>query len=198
VDRAERHRWARGVLLSAWQTVFGADPSLQELQTLQAQGALEGWYGFAATPPEWAGSNNWGAIDWTPGDAGTFDFFESTDHDVNGNEIHVRFRKYATPEDGAADLLREALVRRPDAAAALPSGLQAYAETLRANHYFVAPATQYAAGLLSNATEIANALGEPLSVSLEGGESTGTSLGAGAVLVGIALAMVAKLTGVFS
>lgn len=177
MNHAERHRWARPILVAAWLQEFPdqSDPNnvadLCELQILHAQGGHEGWFGFATTPAGWEGSNNWGACDYLDGDEnkipGCTGFFESTDHKADGTVITVRFRTYATPVDGARDLVHEALKRRGGDAVIDFGNLTRYATTLRANHYFVAPVADYAAALWSWIPEIASALGEPVAVALD-------------------------------
>lgn len=174
------HRWARTVVAPALARNGLMNPSQALLQTMQAQGAHEGWYGFAKKPIEWFGSNNWGADDYLSGDenqiAGCVGYFESHDTTADGRTISVRFRKYATPLDGAADLVHEALIRRPSVRAAVETGnLTKVATALRAEHYFVAPAKDYALALWNQAQHLATALGEPLAVALDSDVSAGAS-----------------------
>ncbi len=175
---AQMHRWARAVTLAALARQGFTAPSAAMVQTIQAQGAHEGWYGFAKIPPEWWGSNNWGADDFLPGDdskvPGCTGYFESHDKKADGTVISVKFRRYATPLDGAADLVHEAIVRRPSVAAVIDSGnLTKVAMALRAEHYFVAPAKDYALALWNQAQHLALANGEPLAVSLDADASSG-------------------------
>jgi len=91
---------ARENLLKAWPK-YGPLPSLAELQITQAVGRLETFYGLA---DPFKGSNNWGAIHTSANDP---DSFAGKDSDpLAGKDYETRFKKYATPEDGALGLIK--------------------------------------------------------------------------------------------
>lgn len=88
-------------------------------------------------------SNNWGAII----SAGGGPSFACVDRRSDGSVYSVRFRSYPTAEDGAADVVRQVIVRRPKVVAALSgSGASAY----RAS--YAMRRSQYFAGLCPTAT----------------------------------------------
>jgi hypothetical protein len=196
LERDQRHRDARPILLAAWRSLFGGDePDLTELQMAGAQASGETLYGHGWSAASGGqGSNNWGAVDWTPRDP-PGEFFQSTDTDANGNTIGVKFRTYPTPLDGAVDFLKQALVIRPLAAAVIDNGnATSYADALRRSHYFVAPVSQYALMIRNNAAELARALGEPLMVALDSDGNPGGSASAGSGgLVALGLAAAAAI-----
>lgn len=157
--------WARGVLVSVWPTARpGEIPTTAELQAVQAVGRLEGFYGMATKPAGWAGSNNWGAIQCHNRPPCGADCFEAGDNDEHGNAYRACFRRYASPEAGALDLLHE-LMRRAGVPAALKTGnATAIAGAMRATGYFALAADAYAARIAGAAGAIASSLKEPLLV----------------------------------
>jgi Transglutaminase-like superfamily len=187
LTRDEHHRWARPILIQAWQNLFGTSPSVAALQMVGGQASLETVYGYGWSAASGGqGSNNWGAVDWTP--ASSNDYFESTDHDAQGNTISVKFKKYDTPLDGATDFLNQALIVRPLAMNEVDTGnATAYADALRRSHYFVAPTDQYALAIYNNAKEIANALGEPLLVNLDSPGPSSGLVGGGSAAAAVLL-----------
>lgn len=158
---------ARAVLLGAY-ALRGESPSLAELQTAQAVARFEGGYGGGWTGSG-VGSNNWGAIQCghrAPCGEGCFEYGDS---DAAGVGYRGCFRRYDTPEEGAAALLHQ-LYRREGVPAAMRAGdATATATRMRATGYFEAPASRYALAIEQNAADIADALGEPLRVRRGGG-----------------------------
>lgn len=107
------HEWARGVIQAAFPKVMGRAPTESEIQAVQAIAHLEssygrGWKGKAK------GSNNWGAIQCGSCkkngrcDPNTsFEHRDSTPQPDGTNKWYVTcFKKYPTPEEGAADLIK--------------------------------------------------------------------------------------------
>jgi hypothetical protein len=155
--------WARSVLLSVWPSQQWV-PSLGALQAVQAVGRLEGRYGYP-NDPQWKDSHNWGAIQAPHGtDA---DSFEHRDTHADGTVYIARFRKYATDEEGARDLIRE-LYRRAPVAAVLsgptPIASTAVAKAMHDTHYFELKPELYAKRIYDNAKAIATAMGESLEI----------------------------------
>jgi hypothetical protein len=165
-----RDAWARDVLRRVWPSSWPR-PTLAELQAVQAVGRHEGFYGFASSPPQWAGSNNWGAIQ-APRGADDSTSFEAGDTHPDGTAYTARFKRYPTPEAGALDLVRE-LYRRPTVRAAARAGdLSAMALAMRQTGYHESPPARYAAALDRNARAIAGALGEQLAARPGGAGGT--------------------------
>ena len=187
---------ARAVLLQAF-AARGISPSLAELQGVGAIGRFEGRYGSGFGP----GVNNWGAIQCQqrpPCDPTKC--VEHIDTHADGSTYGACFRRYPTPVDGAADLIRE-LYRRPGVPEAMRAGdASAVARAMRATGYFEAPESQYALGIEKNAESIAASMGEPAVMRRGGGavvvppQSDGPGLGWGFTLLGLAIA-IAKARG---
>lgn len=148
---------AREVVRAAFAKRGMDSPRLSELQGVQAIGRFEGRYG------SWKAANNWGAVQCgappCPGDC-----FEHGDTDAEGVSYAACFRIYASPVDGAADLVRE-LYRREGVPEAMELGnADLIAHHMRATGYFEAPEKLYAKAIASNAKQIALNNGEPLRV----------------------------------
>lgn len=102
------HVAARQHATDGFRAAIGRDPTRPERQCLQAIGALETGYG-GGWKGAGAGSNNIGAITagkiWT---GATFEYRDSRPDNQGNNIWYVtKFRKYATPADGWADLARQ-------------------------------------------------------------------------------------------
>jgi len=189
---ADTHRWAREVLLRAWQRWYPGDkPSLEELQALQALAAHDGQYGrgwpnkpnpLTGYPTSMQFCNNWGAIQCKckPQDGVCCDgcgyWYDSTPTPQGQRYFEQCFRCYATPEDGALDLIEFLAKGYRKVVEALPSGdLDEIAWQMRLGNYFHGFTTdkreaahQYALAMDKQATAIAEALGEPKVVYLGG------------------------------
>lgn len=111
---AETARWAEGVARAAFVRTVGREPTGAELLYILGVGKYETTWGNAWTGAG-KGSNNWGSVHAT----GSQDSFEWTDSHSDGTRYPQKMRKYATPEDGAADLVRHIIVLRPRVADAL-------------------------------------------------------------------------------
>lgn len=102
------HGWARNVIIAAFQKVMGRQPTEGEIQATQAVAHLESYYG-RGWKGEGQGSNNWGAIQCvgTCNDSNSFEYKDSNpQQDGTQKWYTTRFRKYPTPEAGAADLIK--------------------------------------------------------------------------------------------
>jgi hypothetical protein len=128
----ESHTFGRKALLAAWPAVTGETPSLAELQIAGAQAHLESGYGRAsykqldhATGAVLASSgtiNNWGAVQSSDG-------FLATDTSPNkrspenpkGYYDH-HYKVYATPEEGAAHMVKHMTTMRPTSWAHMKRG----------------------------------------------------------------------------
>lgn len=182
---ADVHRWARGVLERAWQDVFpGDDPSLEELQSIQALAAHDGQYGrgwpnkispVSGLMTSMQNCNNWGAIQCkckaVDGQCceGCGYWYDSTPTAQGQRYFEQCFRCYPTPEAGAADVIRFLAQGYPAAMEALPTGnLDEIAWQMRLGNYFHGftpdkreAARQYAEAMRKQAEAIAEALDEP-------------------------------------
>lgn len=166
-----RDQWARQILNAAWKD-FGA-PAPGALQAVQAIARHESGPGYG---DGMGNANNWGSIHCASGPPCGENCIEHTDTDSSGAPYTTCFRRYATAEEGAADLLRE-LLRRPPVRAVLASGnAGAIAGAMRATKYFEAPTEVYTAAIARNARAIASALGEPLIVTELGPSEAGSDL----------------------
>lgn len=114
------HSGARPIMVAAFKRVMGRDPTLAEIQYVQAVANLETSYGKGWKDercPGGSSSNNWGAVQARGGEAQ----FPCTDSHPDGSRYQQGFKVYATPEDGAADVVKHVFVNRPKTAAALAS-----------------------------------------------------------------------------
>jgi len=138
---------------------LGLDLGANALDLVQAVARFETSYGegWAKSCPAAVGSNNWGAVHATALQPS----IECTDHREDGTPYQARFRVYATPEDGAADVIA-ILWRMPHVRAFLlgdeadPEGM---ARAMRADRYYEAPVRTYTAGLRRNWSAIRTSLG---------------------------------------
>lgn len=129
------HAWARPILARAYRAVFpGREASRAELQFLAAWAWVESRYGRAGGLK---GSHNWGSVLCGPADPAEH-CFPFVDHFSDGSVTHVRARKYADDDDGAADLVRQCMVVRPRSGVAIREGLMLYrpAVALRRERYY--------------------------------------------------------------
>ncbi len=174
-----RDQWARSILNTVWRD-FGA-PAPGELQAVQAIARHESGPGYGDGMQN---ANNWGSIHCTTGPPCGDACVEHTDTDASGTTYTTCFRKYATPEEGARDLLRELLRRSPVRQVLASGNATAIASAMRSTGYFEAPTEVYSAAIARNAKAIAASLGEPLIVSLAGPAEAGSELLLLAALVG--------------
>ncbi|HEU5316758.1 MAG TPA: peptidoglycan-binding domain-containing protein, partial [Chloroflexota bacterium] len=187
---AAMHRRGRDEIVRAWQLVFpGSMPSLAELQIVGAVATLEGSYGrgtyrlldhaSGATIATTSDSNNWGAIQCGHGPPCGGDCFLTTDSDPKKRTADNPrgffdwcYRRYPTPEHGAADLIKLLTVKRPGSHAAMKRGdVDAFSRDMYETHYYGGTSSnpetnidRHAATVLRHATAIADSCAEPLAV----------------------------------
>lgn len=118
-SNVEVHKAARPVVVEALTRLLGRAPTLAEIQYGQAIGWHEGRYG-RGWKGAMVGSNNWGAVQCAKNS--TADCTPYEDSYADGTKYEVSFRRYATPTEGAQDMLRHVFIRRPNTARALSDG----------------------------------------------------------------------------
>ena len=185
---SDTEAWARKIVLECLAKAGYPKPSLGMVQIVQAIGRLEGFYGKASNPPEWAGSNNWGAVQsGKPGPDGSCPVgsFGSVDTSPKtGTTVRYKacFRKYATPEDGCSDMFRimtkspreREAVERGDVIGTSTAMYDAgyYEGMFKDRDKAIA---QHAATIAKNVKAIAGALGEPIAANGQGKAADGSS-----------------------
>lgn len=190
------HAEARAVLKDVWSSVTGREPSLPELQYAQAVGMLESHYGdgwvHAKSPlGAGAGSNNWGAVQCKHGPPSVpGECFETTDHHPDGRPYQWCYRIYATPQDGAAGMLKLLTVARPTTWKAMQAG-DTYGASYALYGYYGGKGSKdkavsdHAKLCYHNAKQIAASLGEPLALT-----SPPSAYGSAGVGVAVVLGLV--------
>ena len=168
------HTTGRQELIEGVKLVFGDsyNPSLELLQTIGAIADLESSYGRGWGGPM-SGSNNWGAIT-CPGydqETGTCPPGCSPNKDSSpySGEYITCFRRWSTPAEGAAGLVKF-LSKWPEVMAAIESGnLDEVSWTMRQRNYYLGfkpdpreASRVHAGSLEKRVNEIASALGEPV------------------------------------
>lgn len=156
---------ARIVILAAWSTVPGApDPTLAAVQAVQAICRFETFYsaGWHLDP----NPNNWGADQCSAPKAGVCGpgTFPHVDSHADGSKYTACFCAHATPEEGAAAVIR-ILVSRGIGPVLGSGDARRIAASMKAARYFEAPTSLYAQAISDNAGSIAKSLGEPVAVS---------------------------------
>lgn len=112
------------------------NPSSATIKASQAYG-LTGYEG--------QGSNNWGAVQGK-GNAGSF---QHVDYHADGKPYTAAYKRYATPEDGAADMAR--ILLKPNVKAALDRGsLRDAVFAQHSNRYFELAPEKYLSAVLRN------------------------------------------------
>lgn len=114
-------RGARQILEEAFLAVMGREATPAEMQYLQSVAVLETGYGNT-WKRNMIGSNNWGAIHCPGNRQNDPNCVQYTDSHPDGTQFTVSFKKYDTPKEGAADLVRKIFKDRPKTAAALANG----------------------------------------------------------------------------
>ena len=138
-DKAARLKGHLSAMTDGFRAVVKREPSRAELLYMTAIPGLEtswgrGWKCVANSPPECAASeaqakasNNWGAIQANAAWKGaTFDWF---DRYPDGRLYAQKFRAYATPAEGAADVVRF-IARLPRTMEALADGVSVFRMSL--------------------------------------------------------------------
>lgn len=187
--------WARKIVVDCLQKAGYPSPSLGMIQIVQAIGRLEGFYGKASNPPEWAGSNNWGAVQsGRPGPDGSCPVgsFGSTDTSPkSGTTVKYKacFRKYATPEEGCADMLRIMLKSPRERAAVEKGDVLATSTAMYDAGYYEGmfkdrdkAIAQHAATVSKNVKAISEALKEPIGTAATGKNAQGEEIDASPLL----------------
>ena len=161
--QASTDQWAREVVLDAWAAQHpGLEPTLAEIQAIQAVGRFEGSYGLATRPAAWVGSHNWGAVQCGHGAPCGDHCFETQDSHADGTVYRWCYKRYPSAVDGAADVVRLLTDKRPTVWAAMRAGsADDIAGQMRETGYHETPAPKYAERISANARELAEALGEP-------------------------------------
>jgi len=199
--QASSHQWARGVLLNAWRSVFGGEPGLPELQYAQAVAMLESSYGMGWKGAG-VGSNNWGAIQSGHPPCGGNAFLYTDTHpnaDGTSTPYSICFRRYASPEAGAADVLRVLYTNKRSVVldAAQEGNLFNAAKAQHDTGYYegfgatVQERVQHYADVLErNVKEIAAANNEPVAITMAGPPPGGGWLRSALLVAGATLAVV--------
>lgn len=135
----ERHKNAANIMREAWKAEHGAEPSSRELLFALAVADAETNYGRGWKAP-CAGSNNWGARQITPSEkAKGVPSCEYTDSHPDGTRYAIGFKVYASPVDGARDVVRLLTKQRPETWAVMrdPRGsIYAFSDRMRREKYY--------------------------------------------------------------
>lgn len=166
---------ARDYLAAAYVQLFNVPGSLNALQIAQGVSRGESYYGQATYKNLADGTSQTGTNNWTAQQCGSMrppcavPCFEATDTRANGDRYQACFRRFATPEEGAAAFLRTLYQQRPEVLAAANAGdVDLVAERMRASKYYELPLTRYQKALNTNVDKVAKALGEPRATPASG------------------------------
>jgi peptidoglycan hydrolase-like protein with peptidoglycan-binding domain len=167
--KQDKHaQFGRDTLTAVWKQVTGEDPDLASLQITGATARLESNYGLSSYTNKDTGEksgtiNNWGAVQGQPG-------FLASDTHADGSAYTAHYRIYATPEEGAADMLKQMTLRRPTAWAHMKRGdIDATMQAMRhqdpvtkVGGYFEQDPVERAGTIDRYVRDIAFTLGEPI------------------------------------
>lgn len=182
----EMHATGREQLRAGYVLQQGQEPSLAELQILGAIADLESSYG-RGWKGQMVGSNNWGAITCgaNPDSEGNCPPGCSPNRDSSpySGEYVTCFRRWATPEEGAAGLVK-LIYKWPEVVAAIQAGdIDGTSLGMRQRNYYLGTdpdplkaAATHAASLDKRVGEIVAALGETRAAQRGGAASGGDSL----------------------
>ncbi len=135
-------------LTRAWEAVVGGPPTVEALSILWAHWALETGRGL------WMRDYNFAGIQGTAPDGGSAVWWTSERIDGETQRVRLRFRAYATPEDGARDYVSQLRDRFPHALAAVRLGdPRAFARELQRATYFTSDGQDYERAVWSLAGE---------------------------------------------
>lgn len=197
----EMHLTGRDQLRAGYLQARGEEPSLAELQILGAIADLESNYGRGWSGPM-SGSNNWGAITCgkNPDESGQCPPGCSPNKDSSpySGEYVTCFRRWATPEEGAAGLVK-LIYKWPEVVEAIQAGdIDETSWRMRQRSYYLGTdpdprkaADKHASTVDARVEQIVEALGEPR-VARRGGpasggdnvaSSTGSKIAKGALLL---------------
>ena len=185
----QKAQFGRTVLENIWQEVTGEAPNLAELQIAGAQAHLESYYGLSNYTNKLTGEksgviNNWGAVQGGKppcGDAG----FEASDTHADGTAYTWCYKRYPTPEAGAADMLKHMTTKRPTSWNHMKRGdIDAWSQSMRTKDpitgiggYFEQSAEGRAKGIEARVINIAGTLGEPIAAKRGGPVSPEVAMG---------------------
>lgn len=176
------HVTGREQLRAGYVMQQGQEPSLAELQILGAISDLESNYGRGWSGPM-VGSNNWGAITCgkNPDESGACPPGCSPNKDSSpySGEYVTCFRRWATPEEGAAGLVK-LIYKWPEVVEAIQAGdIDATSLRMRQRSYYLGTdpdprkaAATHAGALDKRVGEIIAALGEPRAAQRGGAPET--------------------------
>ena len=179
----EMHVTGREQLRAGYVLQQGQEPSPAELQILGAIADLESNYGRGWSGPM-VGSNNWGAITCgaSPDESGQCPPGCSPNKDSSpySGEYVTCFRRWATPEEGAAGLVK-LIYKWPEVVAAIQAGdIDGTSLGMRKRNYYLGTdpdplkaAATHAGSLDKRVGEIVAALGEPRAAFRGGGATPG-------------------------
>lgn len=194
------HASARRILAQVAPGVLGRAPNLAILQAAQAVALGESNYG-AGWKADCAGSNNWGAVQaGKPPCGGDTCLYTDTHPNADGTSTpyEICFRRYPTPEAGAAHMLQILFTRKGarDAGvldAAASGNLKAFSQAMYNSHYYEgfgatpeARVNNHYKMLRANVERIAKALNEPIADDQKR-PSSKSSKGGGLFLLGAGL-----------
>lgn len=195
-------KYGRDVMLNVWPSIIAeaatsqyelvrqlaadtANPPIGMLQLLGSQANFESNYGKASYTNKVTGEksgviNNWGAVQAGKPPCNPATSFEASDTHADGTPYTFCYKKYATPEDGAKDLLRQFTIRRPtgwNAAAVgdIDAAIKAWGKkdpVTGTGLYFEQGYESRAKGTLQRVQAIAAALGEPVRATRGGPPSS--------------------------
>lgn len=119
-EKVAVYKQAAATMQQAAQSELGRDLTDTELSYCLAVAKLEtgfgrGWKGAMV------GSNNWGAVQCSASNQDGAGCIPYEDSYADGTKYKINFRSYATPVDGARDVIKHVMVHRPTVAKVLAS-----------------------------------------------------------------------------
>jgi len=140
LEPGDVHREAREVIRQGFALALGYNGTGPELQVAQAVGRRESSYG-RGWKADGVGSNNWGAVQAGRPPCNPATSFEYTDthpeSDGSSTKYSICFRRYASPVEGAADMIRHLYVKRPTVLRAVHRGsLHDFSAAMYDEHYY--------------------------------------------------------------
>lgn len=106
IAAGESDRWARGIIIQAFQKVMGREPTIAEAELVQAVAKLESNYGKAWGSGEAGQSHNWGAIQTQNPNVPSFSHNDTRPNEKGQSVTYqTKFRSYPDDVSGAADVV---------------------------------------------------------------------------------------------